>query len=591
MSLYSPSLPERRSSACAASSCCGRPARADHMSSHVDAELNEHAGTTAPVATAPPTPQAAEDFVLEVTAESPIDKHNSALPDMKGTWTFFGRKDDAMKLELAVLFDELRIRGLRLANADQQTDQTPAPKRRKGAPSLPSLGGTSFSREKLVEKLVDHDKTQACWGRFIGFGQQCSERGQRHANCDTAKHYCNACLDGLWVPADRVHVVPRAETRANRPFRNNVGGGGFWTNHKTDGKFRSLSTKNLCRNADSIVVWESPRNESSASGSAAASSSALAPVAAPPGPPADGGADAATRPPDVAARLVLSVKSHHHVSVAIKMCVLLAYVGKSRDFQPKLIAAAPEAAPASAGKRRARDSGAPAAAPATAVQVRTSTRRARSGAEVLRDTSTKAVDDVVSLSLPLLKALEVLQDDTNSELYGAWASTTISQLKLFDVIRRSAGASQREAASAASPAAVTTPTASHPPAAAPAAAPTQEASNSSGPVLRSLGAHDEEDVAPAPGFRSLGAYDEEDVAPVQMMRSLAAHNEEGGAGSWRSCTGSLGQQEESSSAGPDEMLAELAERLETLAGARVPAPLQQLHGEFCALYREVFPAA
>ena len=130
-----------------------------------------------------------------------------------------------------------------------------------------------------------------------------------------------------------------------------------------------------------------------------------------------------------------------------------------------------------------------------------------------------------------------------------------------------------------------------PPAAAPAAAPTQEASNSSGPVLRSLGAHDEEDVAPAPGFRSLGAYDEEDVAPVQMMRSLAAHNEEGGAGSWRSCTGSLGQQEESSSAGPDEMLAELAERLETLAGARVPAPLQQLHGEFCALYREVFPAA
>ena len=533
--------------------------------------------------------------MLEVTAESPIDKHNAALPDMKGTWTFFGRKDDAMKLESKALFDELRIRGLRLAVADQ-ADQTPAPKRRKGAPSLPSLGGISFSREKLVEKLVDHDKNKACWGRFLGFGQQCSERGQRHPKCDTAKHYCNACLDGLGVPADRVHVVPRAETETKRPFANNVGGGGFWTNHKTDGKFRSLSTKKPCRSADSIVVWESPRIESSA----AASSSALAPVAAPPGPSADGGADAATRPPDVSARLVLSVKSHHHVSVVIKMCVLLAYVGNSRDFEPKLIAAAPEVAPASAGKRRARDSGAPAAAPAPAtVQPRASRRAAASSSQtesvatVLQDErSTKAMQAVLKKGAEFLEALQALQDDSNSGLVIAVASAgsarVTADLKLIDDVLRHLEAA---GASAASPAAVTTPAAPHAPAAAPAAAPTQEASNSSGPVLRSLGAHDEEHVAPAPGFRSLGAQDDEDVAPVPTMRSLTAHNEEGGARSWQACTGSLGQQEESSSAGPDEMLAELAERLETLAGTRVPAPLQQLHGEFCALYREVFPAA
>lgn len=119
-------------------------------------------------------------------------------------------------------------------------------------------------------------------------------------------------------------------------------------------------------------------------------------------------------------------------------------------------------------------------------------------------------------------------------------------------------------------------------------------------TYRSLSADDDDEGEPrasdpAPAFRALSVDDDaEDMAAVGPFgRSLGAEDEEEMVERVPPCTSPLdegeavGRRVASFACSAEE---ELAQSLQALAVARVPAPLQRLHEEYRALYRDVFAA-
>ena len=256
-----------------------------------------------------------------------LQQHNEAAKSMAptGQWTFHKRKKDVGRLPADELLGELEKRGLTLDRNADAWSGTGEKGNNDKLKLLPHEGEeVVLDKQKLAEKLVRYDcgyhqgdtsaekgefvPGQACWGRFIGFGQQCGTPVGRlseheHKRCRTAQHYCETCLKSLCVPADRVHVVARKDAQAREGCYAN-GNQPVWTVSAGGQKFRSFNTHAPCKHEDiSIVVWkEAP--------TADAESRAPAPQPIPP--------------------------DWLHGEEGAKY-VSLSYKGGSRDFEPTLI--------------------------------------------------------------------------------------------------------------------------------------------------------------------------------------------------------------------------------------------------------------
>lgn len=235
---------------------------------------------------------------------------NAAKPT--GQWKLHtSKKEAARKLTMEELLSELEKRGLTL---DRATDIWSRTDGRGGSDKvkLQTDEGEEvvLDKQKLAEKLVRYDSTQACWGRFIGDDQRCGTPvglvpGHLHAQrqCRTAKHYCKTCLEALRVPADRVFVVAREDAEGthangNQPVWSESGGR----------KYRSFNTCAPCARKDKSIV-------------------VLAVADAP-------AADAGNAAPAPLPSALPIPGEWLHSGEGAGYVVVLKYMGGSRDFEP-----------------------------------------------------------------------------------------------------------------------------------------------------------------------------------------------------------------------------------------------------------------
>ena len=249
-----------------------------------------------------------------------LERHNANAGAAKptGQWKLHTcKKETARKLSVELL-SELEKRGLTL---DRDTDIWSRTDGRGGNDKLTLQTDEGeevvLDKQKLAEKLIRYDPTKACWGRFVGDDQRCGTPvglvpEHPHAQCRTAKHYCETCLKELRVPADRVLVAARKDATDGGPYAN--GNQPVWSKSGAR-KYRSFNTCAPCAREDiSIVVW--------------ADAAAVA-VADAPAVDADNTAPApmpSDRP--IPAEWLRGEEGAGYVA--------LEYIGGSRDFEPML---------------------------------------------------------------------------------------------------------------------------------------------------------------------------------------------------------------------------------------------------------------